>query len=170
MSFATVVRRAPRVLLVNESSHESMSCLFNPTELLERVAVNYSRLSVVGLSHQPLQYGSTGNRELPGLEFYVDKFFASARADDMDVMSFAGFLRALTVPAALPDATSGAVAPPRVLLLWPNVLTLEAVVTSLELAFRQFGADGGALVYVATVTFEEVRDSRITSEQLREEL
>ena len=161
--------RPPRCSLVNVETGESIECLFNPTQLAEKVQVNWNRLTVPGLSHQVLQYQSTGNRELRGVEFYLDRVFAAEQPGDVDIMDFRAFLRALTVP---PEATEGvaATAPPRTLLVWPGVLTVEAVLTSVEFQYRQFGNDGRVLVYAATVGFEEILDVRVTSESLREEV
>jgi hypothetical protein len=50
------------------------------------------------------------------------------------------------------------------------VLTVEAVLAGVEFQYRQFGVDGEVLVYTATVTFEEILDARVTSEELREEV
>ena len=71
-----------------------------------------------------------------------------------------------------PGGTEGvpATAPPRVLFVWPEVLTVEAVVTDVEFQYRQVAVDGTVLVYAATVTFEEILDVRVTSEELREEV
>ncbi len=76
-------------------------------------------------------------------------------------------IRALTVPPETVQGVVGA-APPRVLVVWPGVLTVEAVMTGVEFQYRRFAGDGRALVYVATVNFEEILDTRITSEQLRQ--
>jgi len=166
MTFDT---RPPRCSLVNVVTGESMECLFNPTQLVEKVQVNWNRLAVPGLSHQVLQYQSTGNRELSAVEFYLDRTFAAEQPGDVDIMDFRAFLRALTVP---PEATEGvaATAPPRTLFIWPGVLTVEAVLTGVEFQYRQFGNDGRALVYAANVNFEEILDVRVTSEALREEV
>lgn len=161
--------RPPRCSLVNVVTGEAALCLFNPTQLVEKVQVNWNRLAVPGLSHQVLQYQSTGNRELSGVEFYLDRFFAAEQPGDVDIMAFRAFLRALTVP---PEATEGvaATAPPRTLFIWPGVLTALAVLTGVEFQYRQFGVDGRALVYAANVSFEEILDVRVTSEALRVEV
>jgi hypothetical protein len=145
-----------------------MECLLNPTQLSERVQVNWNRLQVPGLSHQVLQYQGTGNRQLSSVEFYLDKLFAAEQPGDTDILEFRRFLSALTVP---PRGTEGvpATAPPRVLVVWPNVLTVETVLTDLEFEYRRFGVDGRVLVYTATCGFEEILDSRIASEDLRQE-
>jgi hypothetical protein len=155
----------PKCMLVNLATNETQSCLLNPTQFTERVAVNWSRAPVLGLSHQPLQYQSTGNRQLPGMEFYVDKFYAAAAPADPDIDDFRNFLRALTVPPT--PAIGMPTAPPRVLVLWPRVLTIETVITELEFSYRQFAGDASVLLYAAAVTFEEILDVRVTSEMRR---
>lgn len=168
MGIELAMVRSPRCLLVNAVTGESIECLFNPTQLTEKVQVNWNRLAIPGLSHQVLQFQSTGNRQLSGVEFYLDRFFAAEQPGDVDILEFRSFLRALTVP---PEGTEdvASTAPPRVLVIWPEVLTVEAVVTDVEFQYRQVGVDGTVLVYVATVTFEEILDARVTSEELREE-
>lgn len=168
MSFAQIVARPPRCVLVNVTTGEPMECLFNPAQLTEKVQVNYTRLAVPGMSHQTLQFQSTGNRQIGGVEFYLDRFFAEEQPTDPDIMDFRAFVFSLTVP---PGGTEGVVdtAPPRVLVLWPDVLVVEAVVTEVELAYQQLAVDGAVLVYTATVSFEQILDVRVTSEQLRRE-
>ena len=145
-----------------------MECLFNPTQLTERLQVNWTRLAVPGLSHQVLQFQGTSNRQLAGVDFYLDRFFAQQQPSQVDILQFRGFLRALTVP---PKGTEGvlATAPPRVLFIWPNVVTVECVVASVDFQYRQLAIDGAILVYTASVTFEEILDTRVTSEELRKE-
>jgi hypothetical protein len=63
-----------------------------------------------------------------------------------------------------------ATAPPRVLFVWPGVLTLESVLASVEFHYKQFANDGSVLVYTAVVGCEELLDARVTSEELREEV
>ena len=112
MGIEQAVAKPPRCVLVNVVSAESIDCLFNPTQLSEKLQINWNRLSVPGLSHQVLQFQSTGNRQLAGVEFYLDKVFAAEQPGDPDVMEFRKFLRALTVP---PEGTEGvpATAPKR---------------------------------------------------------
>lgn len=167
MSFGAALARPPRCLLVNVTTGKSLECLLNPTQLSEKLQVNWNRLTVPGLSHQVLQFQSTGNRQLSGVEFYLDRFFAAEQPGDVNVLDFRAFLRALTVP---PEGTEGvpATAPPRVLFLWPGVLTVECVIASVEFLYRQLGADGSVLVYTASVTFEEILDARVMSESMRQ--
>jgi hypothetical protein len=119
VSFDGAIARPPRCVLVNVTSGESMECLFNPTQLSEKLQVNWNRLAVPGLSHQVLQFQSTANRQLSGVEFYLDRYFAAEQPGDVNILEFRAFLRALTVP---PEGTEdvAATAPPRVLFIWPR--------------------------------------------------
>lgn len=159
MTLAASMVRAERCSLANVRTGESLDCLFNPPQLLERIQVNWSRLAPLGLSHHVLQYQSTGNRSIGPLEFYVERFFARALESDPDVLAFAAFMRALTVPPA-DVADIALAAPPRLLIVWPRVLTVETVLTELELRFTDFAGDGSALAYTASCTFEEILDVR----------
>src|SRR5512138_2123678 len=146
MGIEQSIQRPPRCVLVNVSTAESMECLFNPTQLSEKFQVNWNRLVVPGLSHQVLQFQSTSNVQLTGVEFYLDRFFAAANGSDAVLGNFRTFLRELTVPVA-GGSTVAATAPPRVLVIWPQVLTIECVVNSVEFQYRQLGVDGRILVY-----------------------
>jgi hypothetical protein len=157
MSFDGAIARPPRCVLVNVTSGESIECLFNPTQLSEKLQVNWNRLAVPGLSHQVLQFQSTANRQLSGVEFYLDRFFAAEQPGDV--------FGALGPPEGTEDVA--ATAPPRVLFIWPEVVTVECVVASVEFTYKQLAVDNTVLVYSASVTFEEILDTRATSEELR---
>jgi hypothetical protein len=79
MGIEQAITRPARCVLVNVATAEAMDCLFNPTQLVERLQVSWNRVVVPGLSHQVLQYLSTGNRQLTGVEFYLDRLFAAAQ-------------------------------------------------------------------------------------------
>lgn len=158
--------RPPRVTLVNVSTGESIECLFNPAQLSEKVQVNWNRLVVPGLSHQVLQYQSTGNRQLSSVEFYLDRYFAAQQPGAVDILKFRSFIRALTVP---PNGDEGVGAsPPRTLFIWPKVVTIETVVTDAEFNYRRLASDGSVLAYTATVSFEEILDSRFSQKNTEE--
>ena len=169
MTLEAAIARPPRCHLVNVSTAESIDCLFNPTQLVEKLQVNWNRLAVPGLSHEPMQCKTTSNRQRSGVEFYLDRLFAAEQPGDVNIREFRAFLRALTVP---PAGTEGvpATAPPRVLFVWPGVITVESVVSSVEFHYKQFANDGSVLVYTAVVSFEEILDARVTSDELREEV
>ena len=63
MSIDTVMVRPPRCSLVNVTTGEAMDCLFNPTQLSEKVQVNWNRLAVPGLSK--LSKAAQGHSGIP---------------------------------------------------------------------------------------------------------
>jgi hypothetical protein len=147
-----VASRPPRVTLVNLDTQQRMECLVNPETLTERLSVIYRRLSVLGVGHQMLQYDSTSNRVIPGLEFVLDKRIGKQSDSDPDLTAFTDFLRAVARPAQV-DLPS---APPTVLFVWPKVLSMECVLSEVEFRYQAFGAEGDLLMYTATCTLEEV--------------
>jgi len=158
--------RPPRCTLVNLTSGEELVCLANPTELTETIAVNWNRVAVPGLSHQVLQFGSTNNRQLTGVELYFDRFLLAEEPQAPDLLTFRNFLLALTVPLAAAGGAPPA-APPRMLFVWPQLLTMECVVASVELRYQRFALDGSVLAYTAALELEEILDVRVTSEDRR---
>jgi hypothetical protein len=144
--------RPPRVTLVNLETQARMECLINPETLTEKLSVLYRRLSVPGVGHQMLQYDSTTNRVIPGLELVFDKRIGKHSDRDPDLTAFRDFLRAAARPAQV-DLPS---APPTVLFVWPKVLSMECVLSEVEFRYQAFGAEGDLLMYTATCTLEEV--------------
>ena len=148
MSLSAAVARPPRCALVNVVTGEHIETLFNPSQLSEKVQVNYNRLAV------------------PGLDFHLDRRFAQTQPGSPEILEFRAFLLALTVP---PSGTEGVVqtAPPRTLIIWPGLLTVEAVLTEVEFSYRELAVDGTVLIYTASVEFEEILDVRVSSEERR---
>ena len=158
MSISEAIAPPAKCHLVNQFTGEDITCLFNPTQISEKIKVNWNRLTVPGLSHQVLQYQSTGNRQLQGIEFYLDRFFAE-KQNSPDIMEFRDFLLALTVPA-VDNAGFVSSSPPRTRFIWPKLFSLEAVLTSVEFQYRRFAKDGSVLIYAAVCDLEEIRDMR----------
>ena len=69
----------------------------------------------------------------------------------------------------LPDNRVHRVVDGDTLFVWPTVLSIETVLTDLEFQYKQFAGDATLLVYTAVVTFEEILDARVTSEDKRQE-
>lgn len=154
-----------RCVLVNLATFEQKQAQFNPRALTRSLKANYARLTVPGLSHQPLHYVNTGNTQLPSVEFVMDR----AMDPSFDVADFLGFLRSLLLP---PEPAGGVpqLAPPRVLFVWPNVLSIEAVGIDLTEQYDLFYADAGVRSAIGTITFEQILDFRITGDDVRSEV
>lgn len=161
MGIESAARPAVKVTLVNLRTMEEQPVLANPTELETAIDVGWNNLIVPGLSHEPMQYKNTGNVGFT-LTLECSEFdFDSIVLDDHE-----RFLTSLCYPEY--DANSileGA--PPRVLVVWPKVLSMQIVVMSLRIKRTQFASDGRALRFVATVAVAEIRDVRLSAGDVR---
>lgn len=175
---APAARKPRRVSLTNLSTGEGWIAMFNPTGFEEQVQVNWNRRQVLGLSHEPLQYGNTGNWTF-SLDLYMrgtksvtaNPFTESTIKDKApkgldDIMAIRKFLMSLAYPVS--GTTIGEGGPPRVLVVWPHIMSITCVVTSVKFANQRFNVEGYPVEYVASVGFEEIRDTRISSSDIRQ--
>ncbi len=159
----------PKASFFNLSSGEIKDFFFNPTTLEQNMGTaNYDRVSYPGLPHQRLAYQGNTNPTV-ALEIYVDKIFLDqANQRSIDVVDFKKYLQALMLPVEGDGLTVGS-APPRVIFAWPNVVHFTAVARSLVFQNRTFSQETAeVLIYTATLTLEEVRDVRLSSEEVRQ--
>jgi Contractile injection system tube protein len=143
-----------RVSLVNLTTREQLDGFCNPEKLSEKLAANWNRLTPPSLGYQVLQFGSTSNRQLPSVELLFNRFDMGPDAPSVDAVR--AFLEALVKPA-MPSSS-----PPHVLFVWPALLSIEAIVSSVDLEYRQFASDGSPLVFAATIALEEVLEARVS--------
>lgn len=152
----------PRMSLTNISTGERIEAQFNPTSIQENITIEYSRQQVLGMSHQPLQYKNTGNQQLP-LELY---WRSESRTEIEAHQDNRKFLYSLCYPRSGATNVVGG-APPRVLIVWPNYLSLTCVVTGLSIRAEQFNNELTPVKWSCSVALEEIRDVRLTSEEVR---
>lgn len=152
----------PRMTITNIATNETFTAQFNPPTFDEEVQANWSKLTVPGLSHQPLQFSHTGNEA-----FTFSLFWRATSSAELNQMrSDRRFLKSLCFPQGSAETVAGG-APPRVLLVWPRMLSLTAVVSAVRLSHEEFNRYAQARVTRGTVQIEEIRDVRITSEDVR---
>lgn len=162
MTMSAAIVTPARLHLIDLSTGEDFEALFNPEQVTEEIQVAYSRLVIPGMSHQPLQYSNTGNE---GLQF--DLYSVGHTPGERErVEDFRRFLQSLCYPKG--DAgTIDDGAPPRVLFVWPRVWTFTCVITHLRFVHSQFTVGGQISRSMASVTIEEIRDIRLTSDDVR---
>ena len=136
---------------------------FNPTEFTEALRVNYQRHKIPGLSHEPMQYVNTTNDKIA-----LDLFFDADTQEQADRNLIARrFLLAVCYPKRpVGDLQIGG--PPRLLFVWPSFISLTTVVTSLQFTYTRFSSTGVPLDFVASVALEEIRDMRLTYDDVIE--
>lgn len=162
MSLDAATQRPARMSIANVSSGESVEAQFNPTELEEALEINWARLAVPGLSHQPLQFVHTGNTKFTlELNFEVQDPTAT-----LDRIHFSRrFFQSLCYPRRGAEDVIGG-GPPRALFVWPNVISLTCVVTALSFKYGRFNLEGTPIQFTAKLTLEEIRDVRLASEDV----
>lgn len=163
---------------------EPYTVLLNPTKLKETISVDWSKLPVVGLDHEVVQYSRTKSLNVP-MSFYFS-IYEQARqsginSDDPErVMrtavangtipiskltsqstDFVNFLRSLCFP------TRTDLRPPIVKVIWPNVISFLAVVETVSFDYMKFDRSLAPITYQADVNFLEVRLTRRYSEDVR---
>lgn len=160
---ATTVNDGARLKIFNLNTNENITVQFNPTEFTENLEVNYGRPTVLGQSHQTLQYLNTSNFAVPMELFFLSRD-QDTHAKGMDSKAFLYSL--CYAPNQADSIVSGA--PPRAFIVWPpNVLTLTCKITRLTIRNQRFNRDGEVVQYTANCVFEEMRDVRWTSQDAR---
>jgi len=134
----------------NVQTTQILKVQFNPRKLPEKLKAVWTAHTVPGMSHQPLQYSHTEN-----LAFTLELVWVVRNDDHQAKMQEArGFLQSLMVP------WKGHTSPPRALLNWPKMVSLNVVVTEFEGEGSVFDKDLGAVVYTAKLSCQEIRDAR----------
>lgn len=143
-----------RVLLVNMVTGDSRSVQYNPEQLEEQIGVSYADLQVVGLSHKRSHFINTDN-----VAFNFDLYYRAIGGNAADLQAIKDdrkFLYALTHPWRAEGINRGG--PPRVLFIWPELISLTCKVKSLGFTYTQFNLSGAPTAYKVKVVLEEVRD------------
>lgn len=162
---SALVHQPIRMWLTNIDTTEEMTAHCNPAEIEEKLTVNYARLAVMGLSHQPLQYQNTSNQKL---DFTLLFRWAGASKNRVkDMKDAKKFIYSLCYAKRGASTIAGG-APPRVLFIWPNYAALTCVIVDLGFRTVQFARDGSPLISECKVQIEEIRDVRLFSDDVRE--
>ncbi len=163
---------------------EPYTVLLNPNKLKETISADWSKLPVVGLDHEVVQYSRTKSINIP-MSFYFS-IFEQARQGNINnddperalknavasgnipiskltsqSIDFVNFLRSLMFP------TRTDLRPPIVKVIWPNVLSFLAVVENVSFDYMKFDRSLAPITYQADVNFLEVRLTRRYSEDVR---
>jgi len=152
-----------RLHLVDLRTGEDLEVQFNPEQLELVVGPVWKRLEVPGLPHQPQQYVGTTNAAFT-LDLYCMGHTTQFR---QSIEDFERFLLSLCYPSEGADSVANG-APPRVLVVWPRFLSMTCIVGGpVNFRHQRWALDGGVTRYMASVPLEEIRDVRLTSEDVR---
>ena len=155
--------RPPRGILGNLDSGVDLEFQYNPDELEETVEVHFNKAAPQGLSHEVLQFKNTSNHVVK-----FDLTFDGLTSDgSYDTLAARRFLLASVVPRAGSGNVASA-STPTMHFFWPGeMFSLTCVVTKLQIKHKRFDGDSLATTHlVASVTVEEKRSERMTSEDV----
>lgn len=164
MAMRDAMQRPPRMSLTNISNGRTVEMQFNPEQFQENVVANYTDQVVPGLSHEVAQFSHTSSEA-----FTFDLHYRALSVDEMNSIHLARrFLKSLCFPRGGSETIAGG-APPRVLLVWPRMLSLTCTMRSVQLTHVLFNRQSRSRQFSAAVTLKEVRDFRVTSEEVYED-
>lgn len=186
-------REPPKGALVNLETVERLDFLFNPETFTEKIGANYARHVIPGLGGQILQYINTTNETIPLVIYMSDtvameqersfrKRWHEEMSDgrgggppplpaELDILALKigaakNFLQSLLYPVR--TTSGGWKAPPRVLFIWPNVIRLTCVVTSINFNHQRFSISSlMTTALTVELTLEELRTTQKFSDEVR---
>lgn len=153
------------MILVDMATGESRTAQFNPAELNETISVNYTKIVVPGLSHTRKHYINTDDVKYD-FELFAHCLDGSGPDGLNAIQEDRRFLYSLTHPRGAQSIREGG--PPRVLFIWPKLISLTCVVTGLAFNYTMFNAWGAPVAWKAKVTLEQIRDAFVSSAEIRE--
>lgn len=153
-----------RLTLTDLNSGVTVEAQFNPSQLIERLGANWESMEVPGLSHKPLHFMNTNNEQ----QVMTLWFRAITRTEMAQLHEARRFLKSLVFPSAgADDLQSGS--PPRVLVVWPQMLSMVMILRTVTLTHTLFNQRARSTQFTADLEWEEIRDWRITSEDVWED-
>lgn len=154
------MQRPERMSLANLTTAQAIDLQYNPTELAMDLEVDWASGTILGLSHELLQYSHTKNLQ-PSFELAFDEV-ANRQYDAQKAMRF--LMSLCYAPKGASDIRAGA--PPRVLFVWPNLCTLTTVIAKESFKFTRFAQNGRPTGWIVQMTIKEIRDVRLTMEDV----
>jgi len=152
--------KPPRMTITNVASGDFIEAQVNPPEFEESQEANFNRQTVPGLSHQVMQFTNTNNYKLElELEYLLEKV-----SDMTSGYKARNFLFSCLHPRKGSTVTSGG--PPRVLFVWPQMVSLTCFLTKVTIKHDRFNKQAKSYHFKAKISLEEVRDVRLLSEDV----
>lgn len=155
--------RAPQMILVNTVTGDARSAMFNPDELEEVLGATYAKLTVPGLSHQRKHFVNTDD-----VQYNFELFYHCLDGSGPDglkaITDDRKFLYASVHPWRSDSIQRGGA--PRMLFIWPKLISLTCVMTKLTFKYTLFNREGDPVAWRAKITLEEIREQFVSMEDI----
>lgn len=164
MSFAgNAGARPPRLSITNLRSGETYYFPFTPETFKETVKANWAKQTILGMSHNNLQYSNTDNHQIDSLNF----FFRGDSPEEIELIHEGRkFLLSLLYPSVGANSVREG-GPPQVLFVWPQMISMNCVIEGITISHEKFNREGLTTTFRAEFGLTEIRDTRLTSEDVR---
>lgn len=151
------ISNPPKMHLTDLVTLERLDVQFNPASVEDSIHVEWVKQKIPGLSHRKYQYDYTDNQKI-NLELIFDAFFTG---DVTPLEEAKKFIQSLCYTKAKGDTS-------RVLALWPGFFSLVCVVDGdVKTKTTRFNSEGQPTYITITLPLTEIRDERLTSENVR---
>ncbi len=160
---ASARQKPDRMTFGNLSNGRTLEAFFNPTEFEENVKPEYAKIKTLGNSHEIHQYQGTTSH---GFSFDMSFSAFDDQGARLDDVAFARkFLLSLCYSSRSAKTISQGT-PPRVLFVWPSVVSISSLIQSVRIKNTDFAKNGRITRFTATVSLDEVRDERLYAEDV----
>jgi hypothetical protein len=154
-----------RLTLGKLDTGDMLEVQYNPEQLKEALKPIYAKLQILGMSHEPLQYGYTENFSVSfDLKFDAVTRYRNGTYDVNAARRFllgAGYARRSGSAKLLSNGQ-----PTSVVVIWPKLYTLTCKMMAYAGDLTTFASDGSLLRFTAHLQFEEARDMRLWAEDV----
>jgi Contractile injection system tube protein len=154
----------PKLSVTNLRSGEEVVAQFNPNELDESVAPQWSRLAPQSFSGDIRQFNNTNSYGLK-LSLY---FRAYSEQELVDLHRARRQLLSWAYPRRINSAVIGG-GPPALLLAWPGMLSITVDLITVRIVHDRFNTAARSVSFKAECVFEERRDKLLTSDAVADD-
>lgn len=164
ISMSELASEPPKMSLTNiDDPSKSISPQYNPEKLKQKISANWAEQTIPGFSHKRLHYIDTSN---DGFSFslHFDSIGEPKSTQERN-MAIRRFLMAhCYARGGAQSIITGA--PPRLLLVWPSLVSMTAIVRDLDFTYSRFNRLLEPIVWDVDVVLQEIRDVRLSFEDV----
>ena len=138
----------------------SLKSLFNPQQLGIRTAAHIGEIGPIGWSSTTQQFSRTMSPDIP-----IELYFSEHAFFDFG-LPFPSFEHSADFFRSFLYGPAPGIAPSHILLVWPGVATIIAVVKDVDVRFTRFDLKMHAMEYTVSMNLKEARQTFISAKKI----
>lgn len=131
---------------------------YNPTELREKLAANWAKVTIPGMSHRRRQYIDTDNNSF-SFTLHYDSTDRTPDEHNLFLVQRSFLLAHCYARRGATTITDGA--PPRVIFVWPGLARMVSIIEDLDFVYLKFNRLLEPTLWEVTIQLSEIRDRRL---------